>query len=136
MVTASPYHGDGLVRNVPAWRLVLSRGLSAIYQRLLKQQLATWTSCFRVYRRRDILDLPLKEDGFLGTAELSAQLILHERIIAEHPATLEVRLFGVSKMKTVKAILSHLRLLSRITASKLFGQKTPDVANDEHTARD
>lgn len=123
MVTASPYHRDGLVRNVPGWRLGLSRGLSVIYQRLLKQELATWTSCFRVYRRSQILDLPLKEDGFLGTAELSAQLILNERRIAEHPATLEVRLFGLSKMKTVKAILSHLRLLSQIAGRRFFGRE-------------
>jgi len=121
MVTASPYHKDGLVRNVPGWRLVLSRGLSAMYQRLLKQELATWTSCFRVYRRDHILELPLKEDGFLGTAELAAQLVLRKRVIAEYPATLEVRLFGLSKMKTVKAILSHLRLLSRIAMSRFCG---------------
>ena len=121
MVTASPYHKDGLVRNVPGWRLVLSRGLSAMYQRLLKQELATWTSCFRVYRRDHILELPLKEDGFLGTAELAAQLVLRKRVIAEYPATLEVRLFGLSKMKTFKAILSHLRLLSRIAMSRFCG---------------
>lgn len=123
MVTASPYHKDGLVRNVPGWRLVLSRGLSAIYQRLLKQELATWTACFRVYRRSQILDLPLKEDGFLGTAELAAQLVLNNRRIVEHPTTLEVRLFGLSKMKTVRAILSHLKLLCRIASSR-FGYAT------------
>lgn len=126
MVTASPYHRDGHVRNVPGWRLVLSRGLSAIYQRLLKQELATWTSCFRVYRRSHILDLPLQEDGFLGTAELSAQLVLNQRPIVEYPATLEVRLFGLSKMKTVKAILSHLRLLARIAVSRFCaGSRKP-----------
>ncbi|MEZ6130327.1 MAG: glycosyltransferase [Planctomycetaceae bacterium] len=123
MVTGSPYHKDGLVRNVPAWRLVLSRGLSWIYQRLLKEELATWTSCFRVYRRSHILDLPLKENGFLGTAELAAQLVLNHRRIAEHPATLEVRLFGLSKMKTIRAIMSHLKLLSRIAASRFFKTK-------------
>lgn len=123
MVTASPYHKAGQVRNVPGWRLFLSRGLSAIYQRLLKQPLATWTSCFRIYRRSDVLDLNLQEDGFLGTAELAAELILRNRSIVEHPATLEVRLFGLSKMKTVKAILSHLRLLLSITLRR--GQYQP-----------
>lgn len=118
MVTASPYHRDGHVRNVPGWRLLLSRGLSVIYQRLLKQPLATWTACFRVYRRDQILDLPLEENGFLGTAELAAQLIRHDRRIVEHPATLEVRLFGFSKMKTLRAICSHLKLLMRIAFSR------------------
>lgn len=118
LVTASPYHHDGLVRNVPAWRLGLSRGLSFMYQKLLKQELATWTACFRVYRRDHVLELPLKEDGFLGTAELAAQLVLNERKIVEYPTTLEVRLFGLSKMKTVRTIFSHIRLITRIAVSR------------------
>ena len=100
---------------------------------MLKQQLATWTSCFRVYRRSDILDLPLKEDGFLGTAELAAQLVLNKRPIVEYPATLEVRLFGLSKMKTVKAILSHLRLLARIASSRVLGGSYSGEAKTEAT---
>ncbi len=112
MVTASPYHRDGKVSNVPSWRLVLSHTLSMMYRTLLKQKLSTWTSCFRIYRKQQIVDLPLVENGFLGTAELAAQLSLHGRKIVEHPATLEVRLFGFSKMKTVRTILAHLRLSS------------------------
>ncbi len=118
MVTASPYHRDGKVSNVPSWRLVLSHTLSMMYRTLLKQKLSTWTSCFRIYRKQQIVDLPLVENGFLGTAELAAQLSLHGRKIVEHPATLEVRLFGFSKMKTVRTILAHLRLLSKVVADK------------------
>ncbi|MEP3481454.1 MAG: glycosyltransferase [Fuerstiella sp.] len=122
MVTASPYHKDGLVRNVPGWRLFLSRGLSAIYVRLLKQNLATWTSCFRVYRRQHIVELPLKEKGFLGTAELAASLVMNKRKIVEYPTTLEVRLFGLSKMKTIRVICQHLGLLYRIATRRMKGQ--------------
>jgi polysaccharide deacetylase family protein (PEP-CTERM system associated) len=121
MVTASPYHRDGKVNNVPSWRLVLSHTLSSMYRVLLGQKLATWTSCFRVYRKQQIIDLPLVENGFLGTAELAAQLSLHGRKIVEHPATLAVRLFGFSKMKTVRTILAHLRLLSKVVARKFSG---------------
>ncbi len=125
MVTASPYHRDGKVSNVPGWRLLLSHSLSCMYRGLLKQKLATWTSCFRIYRKQQIVDLPLVENGFLGTAELAAQLSLHGRKIVEHPATLEVRLFGFSKMKTVKTILSHLRLLTKVVADR---QRVPHGA--------
>lgn len=121
MVTASPYHRDGKVNNVPSWRLILSHTLSCMYRMLLGQKLATWTSCFRVYRKQQIVDLPLVENGFLGTAELAAYLSLHGRKIVEHPATLEVRLFGFSKMKTVRTILAHLRLLSKVVARKISG---------------
>lgn len=118
LVTASPYHRHGSVRNVPGWRLVLSHTLSKMYRTLLHSQLSTWTSCFRVYRRSHILDLPLQESGFLGTAELAAQLCLHGRTIVEHPAVLEVRLFGFSKMKTLRTIVSHLKLLGKVVRQK------------------
>ncbi len=121
LVTASPYHHLGKVNNVPGWRLVLSKGLSAMYRVLLNQELATWTSCFRVYRKSQITDLPLTENGFLGTAELAAQLALHNRSIVEHPATLEVRLFGLSKMKTLRTIRDHLGLLVRIAWQRFTG---------------
>lgn len=133
LVTASPYHKDGHVRNVPSWRLFLSRGLSAIYVRLLKQNLATWTSCFRVYRRKDIIDLPLQEKGFLGTAELAASLVMNHRRIVEYPTTLEVRLFGLSKMKTVRVICQHLGLLYRIATRRMKGQGPPDPGGSKTT---
>ncbi|MEZ6043513.1 MAG: glycosyltransferase [Planctomycetaceae bacterium] len=126
LVTASPYHRDGGVRNVPAWRLTLSHGLSVLYRLLLRRKLATWTSCFRIYRRSLILDLPLTENGFLGTAEMAAELTLRNRNIVEHPAVLEVRLFGASKMKTLRTICSHLKLLKRVTIRRLLSGSSKD----------
>jgi len=122
LVTASPYHPSGQVLNVPAWRLSLSRGASFLYRRVLRQKLHTYTSCFRVYRRRAVADLPLREDGFLGVAEILARLDLQGSTIVEHPATLEVRLLGTSKMKILRAVAGHLRLLLRLAALRFFGQ--------------
>ena len=101
MVTASPYHTNGGVRNVPEWRLFLSKGASLLYRRVLQSKLDTYTSCFRVYRRSSFVDMDLKEKGFLGVAEMLGKLDLRGGKIIEYPAVLEVRLFGFSKMKTV-----------------------------------
>jgi hypothetical protein len=57
MVTASPYHPSGRVLNVPRWRLFLSKNLSALYRRVCRHKLWTYTSCFRVYRRSRVADL-------------------------------------------------------------------------------
>ena len=114
MVTASPYHKDGGVRNVPEWRLFLSKGASFLYRRALRSKLDTYTSCFRVYRRSSVVDLKLGETGFLGVAELLGRLDLTGGKIVEYPAVLEVRLFGISKMKTARTIFGHLKLLSRL----------------------
>ncbi|HMS40870.1 MAG TPA: glycosyltransferase [Pyrinomonadaceae bacterium] len=122
LVTASPYHRDGGVRNVPEWRLFLSKGASWLYRRTLKAKLATYTSCFRIYRRSSFVDMPLQEKGFLGVAEMLGRLDLKGGKIIEFPAVLEVRLFGFSKMKTARTIFGHLKLLSRLSKIRFFGK--------------
>lgn len=122
MVTASPYHPDGIVRNVPGWRLILSKGASFLYKQALNSQLSTFTSCFRVYRRSSVLPLVVTETGFLGVAEMLGQLHLNGGTIREHPAALEVRLFGFSKMKTVKTIAGHIRLLAKLGKVRITGK--------------
>ena len=117
-VTASPYHKDGDVVNVPGWRLFLSRGLSVLYGFVFTQKLATYTACFRVYRRSALVDVEVQEEGFVGIAELLAELDARGSKIVEAPAVLEARLFGRSKMKVVKAIWAHLQLLARLCVHK------------------
>lgn len=123
MVTASPYHAQGGVRNVPEWRLFLSKGASWLYRRVLRSKLDTYTSCFRVYRRSSVMDLNLRETGFLGVAEMLGKLDLRGGRIVEYPAVLEVRLFGFSKMKTARTIFGHLKLLSHLAKLRFFGNQ-------------
>jgi polysaccharide deacetylase family protein (PEP-CTERM system associated) len=123
MVTASPYHPQGGVRNVPEWRLFLSKGASWLYRRVLRSKLDTYTSCFRVYRRSSVIDLNLRETGFLGVAEMLGKLDLRDGRIIEYPAVLEVRLFGFSKMKTARTIFGHLKLLSHLAKLRFFGNQ-------------
>ena len=121
LVTASPYHPEGTVRNVPEWRLVLSKGASFLYRRIIGGQLHTYTSCCRVYRKSAINQINVKEDHFLGIAELMCRLIQRGSKIVEYPATLSVRIFGLSKMKTVKTIFGHLGLLWRMKRERPDG---------------
>jgi polysaccharide deacetylase family protein (PEP-CTERM system associated) len=119
MVTASPYHPQGHVHNVPVWRLSLSKSLSAMYRVLLRTSLHTYTSCFRVYRRSAVLRVSVERGGFLGIAELLGRVLLAGGRVTEYPATLEVRIFGRSKMKLARTIVGHLGLLARLTALRL-----------------
>lgn len=128
LVTASPYHPEGHVRNVPGWRLRLSKIASWMYRRVLRQKLHTYTSCFRVYRRSAIADIELRRTNFLGIAELVGKLDLRGSRIVEYPATLEVRMLGRSKMKTARTILGHLRLMVRLFVARLFGGQTTRTA--------
>jgi polysaccharide deacetylase family protein (PEP-CTERM system associated) len=123
LVTASPYHRHGGVRNVPAWRLSLSKSASAFYRLVLRHKLATYTSCFRVYRRSAILGLPLYQPGFLGITELLGRLDLSGSRILEYPTVLEVRVLGRSKMKIVRTILGHLGLVGSLLLQRCFGTR-------------
>jgi polysaccharide deacetylase family protein (PEP-CTERM system associated) len=114
LVTASPYHPKGHVYNVPVWRLSLSKSLSRIYRLVLRQPLHTYTSCFRVYRRRAVIGIEPERGGFLGIAELIGKLALSGATIVEHPATLEVRVLGHSKMKILHTIAGHLALIAML----------------------
>lgn len=124
LVTASPYHPEGEVRNVPKWRLKLSKSASWLYRRILKQKLHTYTSCFRVYRRSAIERLDLKHNNFLGIAELVGKLGLQGSKVVEFPATLEVRMLGRSKMKTLRTIMGHLKLMANLVMQKRTPKQT------------
>jgi hypothetical protein len=114
LVTASPYHPLGTVRNVQGARLFLSKSASFLYRRVFRQKLFTYTSCFRVYRRSAVEDMNLRYPGFLGVVEILGRLDLQGARVVEYPTTLEVRVFGQSKMKLARTIIAHLGLLTRL----------------------
>jgi polysaccharide deacetylase family protein (PEP-CTERM system associated) len=124
LVTASPYHPRGGVQNVPPWRVMLSKTLSMLYRGLLHQKLSTYTSCFRVYRRSRALSVDIAHGGFLGVAEFLGRLDLSGGRIVEYPAVLHVRVLGASKMKLVRTIAGHLRLLAELFWVRLRGGKS------------
>lgn len=128
LVTASPYHPEGQVYNIPPWRLFLSRTLSRIYSALLGKSIHTYTSCFRVYRKSSLEGVTIQHGGFLGVAEILIRLRLKGGRIVEYPNTLESRLFGESKMKILRTIGSHLGLIRELLALKLRRGPAPEAA--------
>ena len=125
LVQASPYHKDGAVQNVPGWRLLLSKGASVLYRRILRTKIASYTACFRVLRRSAMLDIEPQETGFHGVPEMLGLLDLKGGTIVEYPTVLAVRLFGASKMKTLKTIGGTVKLMSRLAKLRFFGKSTP-----------
>jgi polysaccharide deacetylase family protein (PEP-CTERM system associated) len=132
MVTASPYHANGDVLGVPEWRLFLSRALSGVYRLFLNHKLATYTSCFRVYRRSSVLAMDVEYGDFRGILELLVKLDLAGERIVEYPTTLQSRLFGYSKMKTLRVIGRHLDMLTRLPRFKREAQHAQPEGATEH----
>ncbi len=130
LVTASPYHPQGGVRNVPGWRLILSKTLSRMYRVVLDEDLHTFTACFRVYRREAFLSTGVDRGGYLGVAEMLGRLSLGGGRIREFPAVLETRVMGHSKMKVLRTIFGHLGLVAQLAWIRLRkGKRRPEAAS-------
>jgi peptidoglycan/xylan/chitin deacetylase (PgdA/CDA1 family) len=120
LVTASPYHPDGHVVNVPVWRLWLSRRLSQLYRVTLKTPLHTYTACVRLYRKSALEGLTIRHGNYLGIAEILARLDQSGARIVESPAVLEARILGHSKMKIVRTSFGHIGLLAELMMARVL----------------
>jgi dolichol-phosphate mannosyltransferase len=114
IVTASPYHPEGRVAGVPVYRLLLSRGSSLLYRLLVDWHIHTYTALFRAYRRAVIERVNFHSNGFLGGTELLVKARLDDFAVAEYPAVLHARQYGVSKAKLVRTIRAHLQFQAEL----------------------
>lgn len=122
VVTASPYHPDGGVLNVPAYRLVLSRGASALYRVVLGRGVHTYTSMFRAYRRKVLTTVGFEARGFLSGTELLVNAMLAGFTVAEYPTVLHARRFGASKAKLARTVNAHLGFIAELAVMKMQGR--------------
>lgn len=117
IATASPYHPDGGVDGVGAFRLLLSRAASLLYRLRTKAPLRTFTCAVRAYRlpaARDLLPAP---EDFTAAAYLLAKAVALGLRVVEVPARLRVRRAGRSKMRILRTARAHLRLLRDLSVT-------------------
>ncbi len=130
IVTASPYHPDGGVDGVPAYRLILSRGSSLIYRLLVGGHLHTYTALFRAYRSRGDSVGALQSGRIPGGCRSTRQRDPLGYRVAEYPTVLHSRVAGASKAKLARTIVAHVRfqltvLRQRMTFSSQKVSRTP-----------
>lgn len=126
VVAASPAHKQGAMRNVSFFRSLLSRGSAFMYRCVLHHKLTSYTSCFRLYRRRTIKDMRVSNPGFCGVAEILGRIDLGNFRIVEYPAVLEVRLLGESKINIFRTIVDHLKLILQLAGQRWLGRPMPE----------
>jgi len=117
VATLSPYHPDGGVEGVSWWRLALSRVASWLYRRRLKAPLYTFTCAVRAYRLPGARALLPAPDDFTAAAYLLANALRRGDRIAEVPAVLRARESGGSKMRVLRTIRAHLKLLRDLSVT-------------------
>lgn len=123
LVTASPYHPKGRVDGVPGYRLTLSKGLTGIYRFILRKRIYTFTAMVRVFKRSAYPQMSSAAFDFTSVADMMLRALKNGLDVREVPAVLSVRKFGQSKMKTMRVIAAHLRLVGKlIVAPNSFQQ--------------
>jgi dolichol-phosphate mannosyltransferase len=122
IVTASPYHADGAVENVPAYRVLISKGASLCYRLLIDWQVHTYTALFRACRREVVERVQTQADGFLMVAELLVEARLAGFRVAEYPTTLRVRQYGQSKARVLRITRTHLQYMAGLALRRLAGR--------------
>src|SRR6266699_1412377 len=91
--------------------LGLGRAVSGLYQRLVGQDVHTFTCLFRAYRRDALVRIPFRSDGFASVAEIMLRALLAGYRVRELPMRFGARRFGESKLKIGDAIVAHASLL-------------------------
>lgn len=121
IVTASPYHPQGGVKNVPAYRLFLSKGIALAYRLVTGIKIHTFTALFRVYKKDVITSVKFNSPDFLATAEILINAHTAGHGVREFPAVLNVREYGVSKIRLLRVMKSHAKYLAKLSWERLPG---------------
>jgi len=94
-----------------------------MYKHLLNSGIYTHGAMVRVYKREVLQNVHSEANNFLYVSEILIKAVLKGYKVKEIPATLRVRQFGVSKMKLLNTIKSHLNLMKRIVVFKTVGKE-------------
>jgi len=121
IVTASPYHPQGGVKNVPAYRLFLSKGIALAYRFVTGIKIHTFTALFRVYQNNVVKSVSFSSPDFLATAEILVNAHTAGYGIKEYPSVLHVREYGVSKIRLLRVMRSHAKYLLKLVGKRLSG---------------
>lgn len=111
----------GFSKDIPRYRVAISKAASLVYSVLLGQKITAVSPILRLYRRADLIDLPLAATGFDVNAEILFLLIQKGKRIAEVPAPLTQRIHGESKLDYSKEMRRHLKLVRRMASWRIRG---------------
>jgi glycosyltransferase involved in cell wall biosynthesis len=101
-------------RGVPFYRILVSYAASFVYAFVMGRWMRDVSPIFRLYRREQVVNLPLQTTRFEINAEILFYLIRDGRRIIEVPTPLTQRIHGESKLDYRKEIVRHLRLVWRM----------------------
>ncbi len=108
-------------KDVPFYRVAISYIASFVYAIVMGKWMRDVSPIFRLYKREQLVSLPLQTNRFEINAEILFHLIRQKRRIVEVPTPLTQRIFGESKLDYRKEIVRHLKLIWRMVKLRFVG---------------
>jgi dolichol-phosphate mannosyltransferase len=109
----------GYGKDIPSYRVLVGKISTLIYSTVFGRWLTAVSPIFRLYKRDDLLDIPLAATGFDINAEILFHLVRRGKRVAEIPAMLAQRIYGESKLNYKKEMKRHLRLVWRMLKMRM-----------------
>jgi dolichol-phosphate mannosyltransferase len=113
MVLASRYVKGGGMKNVPLWRVLLSKTAQVFFRLVFRIKTKDATSGYRLIRREVLEKVPLEENTFAIQLELTIKTERGGYRIYELPFVLVNREFGSSKFN-MKQFMIYLESVMRL----------------------
>ncbi len=105
---------EGYDKSVPFYRIFLSKGANTLYWIILSKKITAVSPIFRLYKTKKIKNLKLESNKFEINSEILFKLLKNKCKVAEVPAALTTRKYGVSKLNNRKEIINHLKLMAKM----------------------
>lgn len=112
----------GYGKEIPSYRVFMSHMATLVYRVVMGANVSTVSPIFRLYKRDQLLQLPLQAEKFDINAEILFFLLRDDRRVAEIPAPLTHRIHGESNLDYKKEMVRHLKLIWRMTKLRVFGR--------------
>src|SRR3989344_8574567 len=88
----------GYGKDIPSYRVLVGKLSTLVYSVIFGRKITAVTPIFRLYRRADLVNLPLQSTGFDVNAEILFYLVRCGKRVVEVPAMLTQRVHGESKL--------------------------------------
>ena len=117
---ASRYIRGGGMKNVPLWRVLLSKLANKAFSIIYFTKITDLTSGYRAYKSSFVKKLDLSQNDFSIQLEISVKMTKNKAKISEIPLILTNRSIGSSKFRFIKAMPKYIPVMIKLFFIRWF----------------
>lgn len=116
----SRYIKNGGMKNVPLWRVILSRIANKVMSIMYFTSITDLTSGYRAYKTEKIKKIKIEQNGFPIQLEISVKMVKNKANITEVPILLVNRYIGSSKFNFIKTMPKYIPVIIKLFFVRWF----------------